>query len=102
VPVVVDASEREALRSMLGGARGVVAALEEVPGASLAAARLVVRVRGAARGRLDPAAASRYLPLVHALRAAGLPATCAVALTEHAGEVVLTCSLADPDRLLEQ
>ncbi|MGZ6975079.1 MAG: bifunctional DNA primase/polymerase [Acidimicrobiia bacterium] len=102
VPVVVDASEREALRSMLGGERGVVAALEEVPGAGLAAARLVVRVRGAARGRLDPAAASRYLPLVHALRAAGLPATCAVALTEHAGEVVLTCSLADPDRLLEQ
>lgn len=103
VPIVVDPSARDALRSMLdGGARAVVATLEEAPGARVAAPLIVVRVQGTAVGRLNPAAAIGYLPLVRALRAAGLPATCAATLTARANDVALTCSLAGPAALLER
>lgn len=103
MPIVADPSARDALRSMLdGGARAVVATLEEAPGARVAAPLIVVRVQGTAVGRLNPAAAIGYLPLVRALRAAGLPATCAATLTARANDVALICSLADPAALLER
>jgi hypothetical protein len=102
VPVVVDPSERPALRSMLErGERALVATLEETPGADGVAPLVVVRVQGTARGRFDREAAARHLPLVRALRSAGLPATCAATLTEHRNDVGLACSLADPAALLE-